>query len=602
MKSNFFYSALAMSVLLSACGGDSDDSTGTSPTTLTISGTAAAGLPLVGTVAVKDATGRVKTVTIGANGAYTVDVSDMTGPFVFRASGTAGSATYTLHSGATSADANGTINITPLTDLVLSNVAGELASGYFERFQGSAANELSPAALNAEVAKLKEKLLPVLSAMGVDAATDLLRTPFTPLVSALDKALDAVRVEYDSVNNTATLRNVLTSETISDDLAVKAGAETNPPVMSNTTDLSTAADDITRVRAALQAFTGLFAGGLPDPGDIQAQLTDDFLMNDRDKLLFASELAGDGLMVNARFTDVEIQGFDYGDANTEYATVTMTVRAANGAVIDVVRDFKLARASDATTWKLHGNQEVIDVSAMALAVITQDNASVNGDCKRSGLEFYIEDYDTANSSGVSTVRVTGPGLPELGLVFQPGGAPGRYEIGGIGGSLYTLTEQDCGGSALMTDQEIAAIPDGSVYQIALEGGSGTVLHTYQRKLFKRPVTLAEMTAASSPFPDIVLPSSLDAFDLDTDFFNQTNVGAMRLNTGFLARVYAGRNAGGNYADASEDLLPNAQGRAETQINLGDPGQDGIGYKVLQVETFDSPTRSFMRRYEYSGNR
>lgn len=307
-------------------------------------------------------------------------------------------------------------------------------------------------------------------------------------------------------------------------------------------------------------------------------------------------------MVNARFTDVEIQGFDYGDANTEYATVTMTVRAANGAVIDVVRDFKLARASDATTWKLHGNQEVIDVSAMALAVITQDNASVNGDCKRSGLEFYIEDYDTANSSGVSTVRVTGPGLPELGLVFQPGGAPGRYEIGGIGGSLYTLTEQDCGGLALKTDEEIAAIPDGSVYQIALEGGSGTVLHTYQRKLFKRPVTLAEMTAASSPFPDIVLPSSLDAFDLDTDFFNQTNVGAMRLNTGFLARVYAGRNAGGNYADASEDLLPNAQGRAETQINLGDPGQDGIGYKVLQVETFDSPTRSFMRRYEYSGNR
>ncbi|RYZ35486.1 MAG: cytochrome c, partial [Sphingobacteriales bacterium] len=48
----------------------------------------------------------------------------LTAPFVFRAEGRAGGSIYVLHSAATSADVGGTINITPLTDLVLANVAG----------------------------------------------------------------------------------------------------------------------------------------------------------------------------------------------------------------------------------------------------------------------------------------------------------------------------------------------------------------------------------------------------------------------------------------------------------------------------------------------
>ncbi len=69
------------------------------------SGNAAAGRPLVGTVTVKDANGVSRSTPIGANGAYTVDVTGMTAPFVFRAEGNVGGRNYILHWAASAAEA-----------------------------------------------------------------------------------------------------------------------------------------------------------------------------------------------------------------------------------------------------------------------------------------------------------------------------------------------------------------------------------------------------------------------------------------------------------------------------------------------------------------
>ncbi len=70
---------------------------------------------------------------------------------------------------------------------------------------------MSKTTLDAEAAKLKEKLLPVLQALGVDASVDLLRTQFTPLESKLDSALDILRVTVDSTSLVATITNIVTS-------------------------------------------------------------------------------------------------------------------------------------------------------------------------------------------------------------------------------------------------------------------------------------------------------------------------------------------------------------------------------------------------------
>ena len=91
MKFRLMTSALAASLLIAACGGGGGgDKPASGSGAAILSGTAAAGLALVGSVTVKDANGVTRTVSIGSNGAYTVDVSGLTAPFLLRASGTAG--------------------------------------------------------------------------------------------------------------------------------------------------------------------------------------------------------------------------------------------------------------------------------------------------------------------------------------------------------------------------------------------------------------------------------------------------------------------------------------------------------------------------------
>ncbi|TXJ05798.1 MAG: hypothetical protein E6Q26_00215, partial [Acinetobacter sp.] len=100
---------------LTACDSDDDSKQNTTPVTQpaekqVISGTAAAGAPIVGKVTVKDAKGVQKTVDIEADGKYTVDVSGMTAPFVFHAYGKVGGRDVNLVSAATSDSINKTIN------------------------------------------------------------------------------------------------------------------------------------------------------------------------------------------------------------------------------------------------------------------------------------------------------------------------------------------------------------------------------------------------------------------------------------------------------------------------------------------------------------
>ena len=104
---------------LGACNSSDDSNESNAPsvqqpsTKQEISGTAAAGAPIVGKVTVKDAKGVQKTVDIAADGKYSVDVSGMTAPFVFHAYGKVGGRDVSLVSAATSEDINKTINITP---------------------------------------------------------------------------------------------------------------------------------------------------------------------------------------------------------------------------------------------------------------------------------------------------------------------------------------------------------------------------------------------------------------------------------------------------------------------------------------------------------
>ena len=198
------YPLVALSLLslaLAGCGGSSSTAT-PAPGPATLSGTAAVGAALANatvTIRDNDPTTADRTATTFANGSYSVDVSGLAAPYVLRVVGAVAGVQHTLHSAATAADVNGTINITPLTDLIVANTAKTKASDCFANFTtvtgGSAPSATVTAVqLNAAEADLEASLRNILTADGVPADIDMLRTKFSANSTGLDLALDHLKV------------------------------------------------------------------------------------------------------------------------------------------------------------------------------------------------------------------------------------------------------------------------------------------------------------------------------------------------------------------------------------------------------------------------
>ena len=201
------YPLVALSLLslaLAGCGGSSSNLTAKALSDF-LSGTAAVGAPLMNaTVTVRDSDPSTadRTATTSANGSYSVDVSGLVAPYVLRVTGAVAGKQHTLYSAATAADVNGTINITPLTDLIVANTAGTKASDCFTNFTtvtgGSAPSaKITSAQLNLAEADLETSLKKILTADGVAVNVDLLRTKFSANSTGLDLALDHLNVNVD---------------------------------------------------------------------------------------------------------------------------------------------------------------------------------------------------------------------------------------------------------------------------------------------------------------------------------------------------------------------------------------------------------------------
>jgi hypothetical protein len=563
------------------------------------SGTAASGLPLTGTVTVKDAKGASKTVPLSTNGDYKVDVTGMTGPFVFRAEGLVGGQRTVIHSAATAADANGTINITPLTDLVVANIAGQLAAKYFD---GGDFGTLTAAELQAESDGLKAKLLPVLLALGVDASIDLLRTSFSPLSSALDKALDVLRVNVDPATNVATITNIVTQQQIVDDLAVKAAAETAAAPLSGA-GMGTAADDITLIRKVLSDYVGKFATGLPAPAELLPLLTDGsnpvtgtygFRSSDMTANQFVNETATDVNLVGASFADVVINRINYTiDANntSPRAFVEFTHRDKNGVAFSNNKGMQIVKGTDGV-WRLRGDGRVLDINPHVQAI--KDNAT---GCVSTAFQFSIQDVNTGNSSTVASVVVTGPGLPVGGLRHVRPSSGGYWPIqGSASNSNFHYLASNCSGvpTAGLSESAISAIPANPEYTFTAYESDGTTVAKistfdiiYKQSFHARPMTLAE--AAAAAYPSFTTSTPLASY-LGGDF----TISATGLNPGFAAEFFLNLMTGPSAGTQDQaDVAPSTAGAASKTFSL--PTVSGPAYRNMFVGTHDASWRDIVVR-------
>ena len=169
-------------LMLAGCGGGGKSG---SPT---ISGIAAAGSTLTGTVYLKDSSipARELSVPIAANGSYSLDLEGLTAPFLLKAVGTANGNNLTLYSFAT---ATGITNINPLSNLavVLANGSDDLATLYnspdLPRMQ-AIMNALPNAITNVQTV-----LQPTLAKFGA-ATVNFISDPYLANHQGLDLFLD----------------------------------------------------------------------------------------------------------------------------------------------------------------------------------------------------------------------------------------------------------------------------------------------------------------------------------------------------------------------------------------------------------------------------
>ncbi|WP_298435078.1 hypothetical protein [Geobacter sp.] len=451
---------------LVGCGSDTAIPT---TTTGTISGVAAAGAPIVGTVTIKDSngTGIEKTERIAADGKYTIDVYGLTPPFALRADGLVGRKEFHLYSIATAADVNGNINITPFTDLVVANIAGQSAANYYD---SSGFSTLTPTALNAAQTALQTKLQPILSAVGLSGSVDLLRTRFNTDHTGLDAVLDLVKVAVDPATATATITNIVNRETVTNKFAAKTYSNT----FTSSGAISQAVADIQAIINQQNQYVSLFATDLPTPTDPRLLALFDsetFLDKGRELTVYLSEITAQDGMVGAAFANMVIDSIDpnAGTAMVEF----MPIR--KGGRIDQDNPKRFVKKNG--VWLAQGDGWIVRAEISARA----DYNPYGSPVFKTGLYFDIWANQPGNANVFSAV-VTGPGLPASGVAID------WWRFGDYGGYFHEFDN----------DVDIAAIPDNATYAISLYDYGNNLLATYTQTLPKRPPKFGELSAASFP--------------------------------------------------------------------------------------------------------
>ena len=476
IKSSLIAFPIFVAVLLSGCGGGGGG--GGLAASTTISGTAAAGAPIVGTVSVRDSSTNpqpVKTgVPIAADGKYSVDVTGLKAPYAFLADGTVGGKRVQLYSAATQADVGGTISITPFTDLMIRNVAGTLAGTLVDAYitSGSFAT-LTAAQLDAERVKLTGQLAPVLAAAGLSTSIDLLRAAFNADSTGLDRFMDLVKVDT-TVSTAVTITNILDANnklTVNPQTGVTTGGTTLSAIGITSGTVATPVDLIVQT---FNTFSGFFATSLPGTNNtsLLALFSSTFLEEGRNSGVFLTEITSDPTIIGLKLTNVVVDS-----VNTATGIAQVHFSPVNAAGASLAHDvpggalaWQMQLDSVSGAWKVHGDQRIARVRVRTEANKSTCNpantACTMSTTNQTGLQL---DVDDKGLKGIGSAVVTGPGLP--------GGVTLKAQINN------TQLSIPCTGSGC---------PNGDFGYVPMSntdiGNMGTAPYTYTVKLYNNATT------------------------------------------------------------------------------------------------------------------
>ncbi len=598
----------AILIALTACGGNggdpatTGDGTKNSQSSKVLKGTAAAGAPIIGTVTVKGSQGKIISQLIEANGDYSIDVSELTAPYMLRASGTVGGRGYTLHSFAEETDVGQTVNITPFTDLIVANAAGQIAREYFEQGDFSA---LTPEKIDAEETALQKKLQPVLSGLGVAETIDLLHTAFSTDHSQLDAALDVVRVEVDPDNNIATLTNVIDNTTLRD--SISDNAQDQSGELQVVSDLNTIEGDMQAITQRFAALTQKFSGGSPSVADLEAFFSTDFTSDDQQRSQFLTDITSDPDLRGLRFENLAIRDLDH---NAGTAVVSFQVRT-NERELGTIPGWQVKKQGD--TWIMRGDQRIAEIATSFQCIHSEnDPAGIAYGCD---LNIDIRDSNPNNNQGAGQIRsaritLLRNGVPVPGAIIYAGdgnhGSDGAARAGEL--ALYDSDYRDDAitlGSdgldpALFRDNDVAKI---ELFSSTLNVTAGIPavtsdpVATYEVTIPKAPIPMAQVQHHAYPALSQETKTAVQNFsggDLNISWTYPANAGLRNQEAVYFA------------CDAENDCVNKEQWRpAGTTatfegIDLAGAGVDKLPIlHVVRIYSVDAYGREFSHYYHYN---
>ncbi len=472
-RSKVFVLNLLSALVLAACGGGGGGSS-TSGSTLT--GTAAVGAAISGTVYAIDVNGKISpAATTSGTGAFTVDVSGMTAPFILSITGTSGGKQIVLTSVATSVGQ--TVNITPLTDLIVSTAAGRPAGSTLSDLctpvspsttaPVACLTALSDAANSTKLNAAVSDVMNMISTINPGNANPLTGA-FTANGTGMDKVLDQISVTPATAqSDMATVTLIATNTQIgSVTLPASAGATaTTAPTPATSTEASAAEaanTALSEIKTCFSAFNALYAAPLSAPSlsRVTEFLDASFTHAQLTQSSFASAFSDGGSQVvegfkldvagfapkdMSPFSAGEISQIDTSNNNANFGSSQRTifnsrsttaydsasgsawikVRASGDAGTWLMKMIKGSAYSGCTGgWKMAGSQ-----SQAAPHMNARINRNANGTYTRNW-PFHVEKAKAIAVGGANAfVTVRGAGLAVYsGNASTPVGASTRVKL------------------------------------------------------------------------------------------------------------------------------------------------------------------------------
>ncbi len=239
---SIFFAVSAMA-LVSGCSSSSDST----PPPSTLTGTAATGAPISGTVFVKDAKGVEKSVATGVDGSFKLDVPGMTPPYLLKIMPASGPELYSF------ASQNGqTVNLTPMTNTAMFLAYGKKdLNALYVGWDGAG---VTAAAIDDAEGIVRANLETQITAQGIDAAGyDLFTSSFSADGKGIDAVMDDLKVILDTSAGTVTFTDA------SDlDMGFDEGIT---PITPPATPAPSGAISIVTVSGASHALNGTYKTG-----------------------------------------------------------------------------------------------------------------------------------------------------------------------------------------------------------------------------------------------------------------------------------------------------------------------------------------------------